>query len=231
MNTTSPVTAVSTFALPITEAAHVAGGVTPPRAPLEPTSIDTVGLAARRAGAFRLNDIDPSINNWLWRGRIPLGYVTLLVGDPGAGKSLVALDIAARVSRGAPWPDQKVEEWEGGRRGEAEHRSPASERISPSPTLPISPSPLPPSSVLLLNIEDHFAATIRPRLEALGADCSRILGMSHVPGEGVFSIPRPLAIDRDINRLAMLLGELPNCRLIVLDPITAFFGDTSNKST
>ena len=43
---------------------------------------------------------------WLWPGRIPIGKVTLLVGDPGNGKSLVALDIAARVSRGAAWPDE-----------------------------------------------------------------------------------------------------------------------------
>jgi putative DNA primase/helicase len=213
MNTASPIAAVSTFPLPITQAAHVVGGVTPPRASLEPTSIDTVGVAARRAGAFRLNDIDPTTNNWLWPGRIPLGYVTLLVADPGAGKSLVALDIAARVSRGATWPDQcnPLAPREENRLAERDGYKPA--------------------SVLILNIEDHFASTIRPRLDALGADCSRIFGMSHVPGEAVFTIPRPLAIDRDINRLSMLLGELTDCRLIILDPITAFFGDTSNKST
>ena len=73
--------------------------------------------------------------------------------------------------------------------------------------------------------------TVRPRLDALGADCSRILGMSHVPGEGVFNMPRPLAINRDINRLEMLIREMADCRLIILDPITAFFGDTSNRST
>ncbi|MBM4037056.1 MAG: hypothetical protein FJ290_00965 [Planctomycetes bacterium] len=42
---------------------------------------------------------------WLWPGRIPLGKVSLLVGDPGLGKSLLALDMAARVSRGLLWPD------------------------------------------------------------------------------------------------------------------------------
>ena len=42
---------------------------------------------------------------WLWPGRIPLGKLTLLAGDPGLGKSLVTLDIASRVSRGKPWPD------------------------------------------------------------------------------------------------------------------------------
>jgi hypothetical protein len=43
---------------------------------------------------------------WLWPNRIPIGHLTLLAGDSGSGKSLLALDLAARVSRGAPWPDE-----------------------------------------------------------------------------------------------------------------------------
>jgi putative DNA primase/helicase len=177
------------------------------------TPADRLAMATRRAGAFRLTDVEPTGIQWLWPGRIPLGYVTLLVSDPGAGKSLVALDIAARVSTGKPWPDQC------------------------SPLAPREENRLAErgdytrASVLLLTIEDHFATTVRPRLESLGADCSRILGMSHVPAEGVFNMPRPLAINRDINRLEMLLRDLTDCRLIILDPITAFFGDTSNRST
>ncbi|HEY3395579.1 MAG TPA: AAA family ATPase [Lacipirellulaceae bacterium] len=163
-------------------------------------------MATRRAGAFRLTDVTPTGIQWLWPGRIPFGYVTLLVSDPGAGKSLVALDVAARVSTGRSWPDQASD-------------------LNPEPQT------LNPSSVLVLNIEDHFASTVRPRLDALGADCSRIIGMSHVPGEGVFHLPQPVAINRDINRIEAMLREIPNCRLMILDPITAFFGDTSNRST
>lgn len=40
--------------------------------------------------------------------RIPLGKLTLLAGDPGIGKSLVSIDIAARVSRGGSWPDSTL---------------------------------------------------------------------------------------------------------------------------
>ena len=36
---------------------------------------------------------------WLWPGHIPLGKLTLLAGDPGIGKSLLTLDIAARLSQ------------------------------------------------------------------------------------------------------------------------------------
>jgi hypothetical protein len=42
---------------------------------------------------------------WLWRGRIPLGAITLLDGDPGLGKSLLTIDLAARVTRGRVMPD------------------------------------------------------------------------------------------------------------------------------
>ena len=53
-----------------------------------------------------LADVPPAEVAWLWPGRIALGKVTLLAGDPGLGKSFVTLDIAARVSRGASWPDE-----------------------------------------------------------------------------------------------------------------------------
>jgi len=43
---------------------------------------------------------------WLWHNRIPLGKVTLLIGDPDAGKSFLALDLAARVSRGVGVPPE-----------------------------------------------------------------------------------------------------------------------------
>lgn len=52
--------------------------------------------------------------DWLWPGRIPLGKLTLVVGDPNVGKSFLLLDLAARLSRGAGWPDRPGEK---GRRG------------------------------------------------------------------------------------------------------------------
>jgi archaellum biogenesis ATPase FlaH len=53
----------------------------------------------------RFAEIKPETLRWLWPGRIPLGKLTLLVGDPGLGKSLATIDIAARVTRGASFPD------------------------------------------------------------------------------------------------------------------------------
>src|SRR5262245_59414511 len=50
---------------------------------------------------------------WLWHGKIPIGKVSMIIGDPGTGKTLLALDIAARASRGDnQWPDEPVKSQE-----------------------------------------------------------------------------------------------------------------------
>src|SRR6266487_3394185 len=43
--------------------------------------------------------------NWLWPSRFALGKLAMLDGDPGLGKSLVTLDLCARLSTGRPFPD------------------------------------------------------------------------------------------------------------------------------
>ncbi|HEV3261680.1 MAG TPA: AAA family ATPase, partial [Gemmataceae bacterium] len=52
-----------------------------------------------------LTEVAPRDVRWLWPGWIPAGKVTILDGDPGAGKSTVMLDVAARLSRGREMPD------------------------------------------------------------------------------------------------------------------------------
>jgi len=43
--------------------------------------------------------------SWLWAGWIPRGMITLLGASPGAGKSMVALDIARRIISSDEFPD------------------------------------------------------------------------------------------------------------------------------
>jgi hypothetical protein len=52
-----------------------------------------------------LSELSEEVLNWLWPGRLPLGKLVIIEGDPGLGKSLVTLDLAARLSTGRPWPD------------------------------------------------------------------------------------------------------------------------------
>ncbi|GAG95021.1 unnamed protein product, partial [marine sediment metagenome] len=42
---------------------------------------------------------------WLWKNYIPLEAITLINGDPDAGKSWYVLNLATRVSLGRVWPD------------------------------------------------------------------------------------------------------------------------------
>jgi RecA-family ATPase len=51
-----------------------------------------------------LSEVEPERVEWLWPGRLPLGKLAVLDGDPGLGKSAVTLDIAARVSAGLELP-------------------------------------------------------------------------------------------------------------------------------
>jgi hypothetical protein len=45
------------------------------------------------------------LHDWLWPSWIPVGMLTILAASPGAGKSLVALDLARRIIAGEPFPD------------------------------------------------------------------------------------------------------------------------------
>lgn len=53
----------------------------------------------------RLADVRPERVEWLWPGRLPLGKLVVLDGDPSIGKSTLTIDWLARVSTGAAWPD------------------------------------------------------------------------------------------------------------------------------
>lgn len=52
-----------------------------------------------------LGDAEAVNCDWLWEGRIPLGNLTLLQGQPGIGKSFASIDFASRVAMGWEWPD------------------------------------------------------------------------------------------------------------------------------
>jgi hypothetical protein len=188
----------------------------------------SVAHAAHIAGAVRVANVLSQNIRWLWPGRIPLGRITLLVSDPGVGKSVLALDIAARVSSGAPWPD------------EARLVAPAANDEAAAQDLAASadgrlvgfhdPSFDRTGSVVILNAEDDPADTIRPRLEAHGADCNRVFVISAIPADDPQGVPRAFALNRDLARLANLIDALPDCRLVIIDPISAYLGGTNEHA-
>jgi hypothetical protein len=144
----------------------------------------------------RLLDVQPEPVAWLWPGRIAMGKLTLIAGDPGLGKSLLTLDLAARVSAGAGWPDRPGERFE-------------------------------PGGVVLLSAEDDLADTVRPRLDAAGADCSRIVaikGVSVVGDCGAVVGARLVDFVCDLPALEQAIRAVEGCRLVIIDPLTAYLG-------
>lgn len=72
----------------------------------------------------------------------------------------------------------------------------------------------PPMNIIYQTAEDGLADTVKPRLTALGADCSRVLVIDESERELTLS-------DR---RLAQAIDEA-GAGLLVLDPIQAYLGD------
>src|SRR5574338_774934 len=54
---------------------------------------------------YSTSRIAPTRVNWLWKPYLARGKLCILDGDPGTGKSFLAIDLAARLSRGGPLPD------------------------------------------------------------------------------------------------------------------------------
>ena len=74
---------------------------------------------------------------------------------------------------------------------------------------------------MLLNAEDDFADTIRPRLDAHYANCER-----------VFCLTSMSDLKRDIGQLRTAIERVENCRLVIVDPVSAYMGqaDSHNNS-
>ena len=145
------------------------------------------------------SEIKPEALRWLWPSRIPLGKITLLVGDPGLGKSLLTLDIASRVTRGEAFPDGAICE---------------------------------SGAVIMASAEDDPSDTIRPRLDAASAVASRVHtldGVRVIQSNGSPS-QRPFQLEMGIAALEEVLLRMPDVRLIVIDPISAYLGNTESNS-
>jgi AAA domain len=116
-----------------------------------------------------------------------MGSITVLAGDPGLGKSLLSLNLAAAL-----------------RRGELGPRS--------------------AGDVLLLTAEDSRTHTIRPRLEAAGADLARVhFGSIRRDGlETTLALPDDVAVLRE-------LIESTRTQLVVIDPLMAHLASNVNS--
>jgi putative DNA primase/helicase len=141
----------------------------------EPADGPSIGpTMGRRAIITRASDITPEPIEWLWPGRLAVGALTILVGLPDQGKTLLYCGLAARISTGAPFP--------------------------PAPRLDGQTAP---RRVLILTNEDSLSATVVPRLIKAGADLESVdfVQMVRAP-DGSESLVT-LAEDLDVLEAAM----------------------------
>lgn len=140
---------------------------------------------------------------WLLYPFIPFGKVTIIQGDPGEGKTTMVLQIIAKLTRGEPILLNKKSQKEAQQDSEENLKQ---EVLSQD-------NPIQPVNVIYQTAEDGLGDTIKPRLLAAGADCSRVL-----------------VIDDREQPLTMLDVRLEEAimqtkaRMVVLDPIQGFLG-------
>ncbi len=149
-------------------------------------------------------EIDLMPMEWLWDQHLPLGMVSLLAGDPGLGKSLVTIAIAAHVTTGAPWPTGSgVKDCEKG-------------------------------SVLFITDEDDPSRVIKHRLLLAGADVSRVHYLTHVceAGENGELRERFFSLKQDMEAMALKIRQIGDCRCVIIDPQSSYMDgvDTHKNS-
>ena len=96
---------------------------------------------------IHMDQVEVEEIEWLFYPFIPYGKVTIIQGDPGEGKTTVVLQIIAKLTKGEPMLNEITEEETG----------------------------VKPINVIYQTAEDGLGDTIKPRLLAAGADCSRVL--------------------------------------------------------
>lgn len=96
-------------------------------------------------------------------------------------------------------------------------------RVSTGSAMPDGAAIPEPAAVILMSAEDGVADTIRPRLDAAGANCERVYAFDSVTyedEEGRLQ-SRPPSIPADIDRLEALVREV-GAVLVVIDVLNAY---------
>lgn len=140
-----------------------------------------------------LTQVDAKAVSWFWPNRIPAGMLSMIVGNPGIGKSFLTMYVAAQITTGRNWPDAE--------------------------------NTMEPGSVLLFSDEESLEYAIKPRLLSQGADCSKVFAFNSLDLKG-----QAFTIQDRLRHLETYLDNVPDCRLIIFDPITAYLGNANENS-
>jgi hypothetical protein len=157
-------------------------------------------MAKHEAVTVNCATVEPETIDWLWRGRLAVGKVNLLVGDPGVSKSMVSLDVAARVSSGVSFPDTQHQE------------NPAGDVVLLSAEDGLADTVVPRLMA---------AKARRERITVVKA-----VHCTLPPDEygKVEEFDRGFSLEEDIDRLGEVIDKCQNPRLVIVDPLSAYTG-------
>ncbi|HEY3394126.1 MAG TPA: AAA family ATPase, partial [Lacipirellulaceae bacterium] len=140
----------------------------------------------------------PKKVEWLWPNRLAIGKNNLVCGDPGLGKSLWSLDVAARVSRGEGFPDSH------------------DERRDPGGVV-----------ILTMEDDDEDTIVPRlVAHNADLSRIVHVKGITEVDGDGEQIHAIDLA--QDIQSIRAAVEQVKNCKLVIVDTISDYMGSKTD---
>ena len=157
---------------------------------------------------INMDSVEVEQVEWLLYPFIPYGKVTIIQGDPGEGKTTMVLQIIAKLTRGEPVlpVTDTTKEKQSDEADSENNDSDAEGNIQEQPSIL-------PVNVIYQTAEDGLGDTIKPRLLAAGADCSKVLVID--------DSDQPLTM-ADV-RLEEAIVQT-KAKMVVLDPIQGFLG-------
>jgi len=98
---------------------------------------------------------------------------------------------------------------------------------------PVDNTPCPIGDVILLSAEDDLADTIRPRLDATGANPKKVYfleSIREIDKQSGEVIKRSFSLKRDVAAIEQVLEQHPQTKLIIIDPISAYLGGADSHN-
>jgi putative DNA primase/helicase len=156
------------------------------------------GTASQSAGELivvRGDQAQEKPLRWMWKHYLPLGKLVHFGGESSQAKSPVTVNLAARVSIGAEWPDR------------------TKNTLGPR------------SVIMLNVEDDFEDTILPRYRAAGGDKSKLYYVKGTQIADGAKSAERMFALDSDMQKLAKLARSLPDLGLIVIDPVTNYLGN------
>ncbi len=156
----------------------------------------TIVQGERELATIRLSEVTAKQQQYLWQNYLPTDQLIAIYGPSHTAKSVIALDLAARITTGSAWPDGTVN------------------TVSPGKVLLLSAG------------EDALDTVLKPRFALANGDPDKLIIVQATKpiGSDLPIEQEMIALDRDIDLLKKYLENDREIRMVVVDPVTNHLG-------